>query len=368
MNIACGGLYCLTVDTDGKVWAFGDSGGRRELKLSNEDDFDPYKYLEKSSISYFMGPSIVPNLENISMVSCGEFHSFCVSDIGKVWGFGNCRFLNDELPKCGPTLIEELPPIISLDCGYHHSIFVDESKHVWGLGKNSKGELGLGHTTNIITASLIHGIEDIIKVSCGCDFTSFLTTDGNIYFCGSNAFGQLGFTELTSINSTPILNKELQSIFDIACGKSHTLVLTIEGEVYSFGSNDRYQLGTEYPPKKGIQRVPIDNKSPIISVAAGDYHSFAIEASGDFWIFGYNNAKQLGGGDSLIKVPSLSKQYPFTTSKIVCGPSSSIVQGEKGLCIYGEIGHAKYMNVFLRQYPHIVQSNLQSKQKSARFK
>jgi len=85
MNIACGGHYCLTVDNDGKVWAFGDSRGRNELKLSKEEDFDPFKHLGRPQISYFMGPSMVPNLENISMVSCGEFYSFCVSDVGKVW-------------------------------------------------------------------------------------------------------------------------------------------------------------------------------------------------------------------------------------------------------------------------------------------
>lgn len=44
--------------------------------------------------------------------------------------------------------------------------------------------------------------------------------------------------------------KDAKDVKNIACGPTHTLILTTQGQVYSCGSNDHSQLGHELPRKR----------------------------------------------------------------------------------------------------------------------
>ena len=84
-----------------------------------------------------------------------------------------------------------------------------------------------------------------------------------------------------------------------ACaGGWHSLVLTDQGDVYSFGRHDDGQLGRETTDTDNPTALPgvIDfHGDPIITgVAAGSRHSSAVTDVGGVFVWGSNSLGQLG--------------------------------------------------------------------------
>lgn len=71
------------------------------------------------------------------------------------------------------------------------------------------------------------------------DTTYLLDTEGNVYFIGEDGYDVWGFDG--GINIPIPLN--IANVVDIALGREHGLMLTVDGEVYGFGSNIFGQLG-----------------------------------------------------------------------------------------------------------------------------
>lgn len=70
---------------------------------------------------------------------------------------------------------------------------------------------------------------------------------------GSTVHGELG---LGGIEEEQILTPRklewygAESVVEVACGESHTLLLTKDGKVFSCGNNDYGQLGHDQPRKR----------------------------------------------------------------------------------------------------------------------
>jgi hypothetical protein len=87
-------------------------------------------------------------------------------------------------------------------------------------------------------------------------------------------------------------------VVSVACGKSHSLALTDNG-LYAWGSSKHGQLGL------GRQRLseqrPVLVKAladtVIVSIAAGQYHSVALDDAGQVWTWGWGVHGQLGTRD-----------------------------------------------------------------------
>ena len=72
----------------------------------------------------------------------------------------------------------------------------------------------------------------------------------------------------------------------------HTLVITTKDELYSFGNNCRFQLGSR---RGAYDYHPILlNISNIVDVACGDEHSLLLDSEGQVYSFGYGYFGQLG--------------------------------------------------------------------------
>jgi alpha-tubulin suppressor-like RCC1 family protein len=74
----------------------------------------------------------------------------------------------------------------------------------------------------------------------------FVTKANQLYSCGFNDNGQLGHSDTKSRN-VPCLVTHGQlsggAVKYAVCGYYHTIVLKTNGDVYSFGRNDKGQLG-----------------------------------------------------------------------------------------------------------------------------
>ena len=88
-----------------------------------------------------------------------------------------------------------------------------------------------------------------------------------------------------------------QKFIAVSAGQ-HSLAVTADGAVWSWGYGDSGQLGhgdqqDQWLPKK-IEALA---GRRIVAVSAGDYHSLAITADGSAWSWGEGNFGQLGHGD-----------------------------------------------------------------------
>lgn len=141
--------------------------------------------------------------------------------------------------------------------------------------------------------------------------TAILTTDpeSNLFLCGFGPGGRLGTGDETTrftfvcIEGGGLANKKVVSV---ALGQDHTLAITENGEIFSWGSNKYGQLGYSLPRSNNQDDVPLQKqprqifnsfkKELIIGAAASAVHSVVFSNSG-LYTFGKNEG-QLGLIDS----------------------------------------------------------------------
>jgi alpha-tubulin suppressor-like RCC1 family protein len=149
-----------------------------------------------------------------------------------------------------------------------------------------------------------------------------ITQDNLVYAWGNNNACQLGQPLSTQGATEPMLC-DLKNVNTLALGRYHTLVLTLDGIVLSFGDNRYYQLGTGESPDYRYKPVVIEqlNDKNIVQIAAGGYHSFALTSSGKVYGWGWNAYQQLGIQESVnVSTPVLiDTLQAYTIKSISCG-------------------------------------------------
>lgn len=87
-------------------------------------------------------------------------------------------------------------------------------------------------------------------------------------------------------------------VIQIRCGYYHTVILSREKIVYTFGRNDYGQLGLGHTAQRVFgPKAVIQITSGIDCVTAGCYHTVLVGTNGMMYVFGRNNHGQLGTGD-----------------------------------------------------------------------
>ena len=73
----------------------------------------------------------------------------------------------------------------------------------------------------------------------------------------------------------------------IACGSGHTVVLTGEGEVYTWGRGDDGRLGHGDNGWKYVPRLTHSLTGQVVThVTCGSYHTAAVSSNGDLYTWG----------------------------------------------------------------------------------
>ncbi|XP_061463579.1 RCC1 and BTB domain-containing protein 2 isoform X2 [Rhineura floridana] len=187
----------------------------------------------------------------------------------------------------------------------NEALYATENDEVFGLGTNCSGCLGIGDTQSSTEPQRL-GILCGKKIAClsygSGPHVVAVTTEGEVYTWGHNAYSQLGngTTNQSLVPcqiSTNLLNKK---VIEVACGSHHSMVLTSDGEVYTWGYNNSGQVGSGSTANQPIPRRVtscLQNKIAI-NIACGQMCSVAVIENGEVYVWGYNGNGQLGLGNS----------------------------------------------------------------------
>ena len=177
--------------------------------------------------------------------------------------------------------------------------------------------------------------------ACGQYHTITLSNDGLVHSFGKNQEGALGLGHFNNISlPTPI--PKLPKIKLISCGLYFTFCVDYEGLVWSFGANNFGQLGTgnktNFNVPQKLQDIP-----PVLSVSCGESHTLMITNDENLWSCGGNDFGQLCHGDTERRSKLQKTSFP-DISKISAGKHHSLFQNNKreifscGFNEHGECG------------------------------
>ncbi|XP_070764278.1 probable E3 ubiquitin-protein ligase HERC4 [Enoplosus armatus] len=226
----------------------------------------------------------------VSQVACGRQHSVALTTDGQVYAWGQDSRgqlgLGKREPGASPPQhLRPLSalPLVQIAAGGEQSFALSVSGGVFGWGRNDRGQLGLGDTTDRHTPTPVRCLntKQTVHISCGEEHTAILTKTGAVFTFGSGQYGQLGHNSFSD-EVRPRLVAELwgAKVIQIACGRHHTLVLTDSKRVYSFGCGEQGQLGhgeESHPSVPLPVQLPQDttNGTIIRNIFAGGNCSFA---------------------------------------------------------------------------------------------
>ena len=173
---------------------------------------------------------------------------------------------------------------------------------------------------------------------CGGYHTITLSNDGTLHSFGHNEYGQLGLGHYNNVSlPKPIPN--LPKINLVSCGGFFTVCVDYEGFIWSFGQNKLGQLGTgnttNFNVPQKIQDIP-----PVLSVSCGDSHTLIITTDSNLWSWGNNGSGQLCLGNKENQMKPQKTSFS-NISKISTGVHHSLFQNDKGeifSCGYNRLG------------------------------
>ncbi|AFE03713.1 hypothetical protein COCOR_00800 [Corallococcus coralloides DSM 2259] len=233
------------------------------------------------------------------------------------------------------TCVKPGPALPVLAEGNGHFLVIRPGGTVWAWGNNVLGQLGTGSTaTSEPAPAQVPGLTDIVAVSAGSGYSLALRADGTLFGWGDNTSGQLANEDLATIRRTPVVVEGLPRIAAIATMNVYSLVLGVDGTVWSWGNGRAVPSRVDVPP--GISAVAaeythgvalhetgtvftwytglsagataptrIDSLSDVVAIASGMGSSLALGADGTVYTWG--GGVEPGSRSLPQRVPGLSR-------------------------------------------------------------
>jgi regulator of chromosome condensation len=243
VEVACGGVFSLAMSDDGHCysWGLGESGelGRPVCVLRPDgDDFDQpgilRDHLTPSRMQLCDAAGHQRDVSFVKAIGAGAYHSLVVVGNG-------CKHTDGGLFSCGLNNYGQLglgdesnrvilERVVDLDdttvtaCkgGVHHSLVACSDGRIFAFGRADSGQLGLAR----------------LSVANGGKAGDFSNRPEEVSLSSGTSNGSSSSSAGAGRRDRPVLRTA-----GIACGGNHSLALTSEGDVYSWGYGDMMALG-----------------------------------------------------------------------------------------------------------------------------
>ncbi|KYQ89671.1 putative protein serine/threonine kinase [Tieghemostelium lacteum] len=173
--------------------------------------------------------------------------------------------------------------------------------NIWGNGMKKDGSL--------IEFSELFQRQKIVLISAGAIHAALITNLGNLYTFGDGLLGKLGHGDQESCQIPQLVEyfqKQSIKIIQVSTGGKHTLALSDQNELYSWGGNDSCQLGNgssqsfQSTPQK-IPTVYNNVKCQVERLSCSTTRSAFVTRDGLLFTWGRGDHGRLGHGDTLMQ-------------------------------------------------------------------
>lgn len=375
-QVACGSMHSVAVTADGgafewglllpttrpsedEVWAAKRHGMGRDFMedLSQRQQrivADSWsRYLKNAASEGKAGHELPSGAAAMEVLSSSECHRIATHLPRECLGLEGLR-------------------VLAIVCGFAHSVAACAGGKLLAAGYGEKGQLGNGDRfpsarfimvklpAGCTAAAADAGCKDsdrTLQLSCGLNHTAAIAAPrSELLVWGLGVFGQLGLghgrKEQCLPTAVPLPSEALQ----VACGDHHTVVLTADGAVWTFGHRDAVggQSHVHRCPerKPGLSRCCGQEVETIFAGGTGCFALVKTAAAPEpvLQAWGYNQRFQLGRSTAMLQLqqpgpaalPRLAGAHVRAFSAganhcvaVVDAPSSCVLPPEVGEPFFG---------------------------------
>ena len=302
-----GPRHTSVITKDGSLYTFG-AGSWGVLGHGNEKTVNPQA---PKKVEFFERKGI-----KIKDCKLGEYHSIALSEDGDVytWGYGGKEgyfswMFSQEvgalghgnrkpffIPKKVDFFTELETKVSQISAGLYHCVAVTEDGDLYTWGRGLYGTLGNGSNQYTLTPELNEDFAsfkdegiNIVKIDSAEDYTAVLMDNGEVYTFGKNDRGQMGIgtgigIDMFESSPSPTLvsfeEGDECNISDIYCGQS-TMLLKDE-----FGNAWKTGLRLDYNPKMINLAADSEYDQNVASIACGRKHYVLVNNDNQMFIWG----------------------------------------------------------------------------------
>jgi len=351
-RIAAATLHSLALDDHGRPWAWGRNS------VGQLGDGTTTQRLTPVAVD-------LPALEGARVVSvaAGLSHGLALDDQGRLWAWGGNGLgaLGDGTGtnRYTPVAVDLSPlggaEVVAVAAGHGYSLALDEQGRLWAWGTNLYGQLGDGTGTNQYTPVAVDlSGAAAYSAAAGGSHSLALDNQGRLWAWGPNAFGELGdgtTTERLTPVAVDLSALDGAAVVSVAAGDSHSLALDNQGRLWAWGGNGLGELGDGTTTQR-LTPVAVDlsalEGAAVVSVAAGGFHSLALDDQGRLWAWGPNVFGELGDGTTTQRLTAvavdLSALEGAAVVSVAAGGNHSLALDDQGrlwawgMNFYGQVG------------------------------
>jgi alpha-tubulin suppressor-like RCC1 family protein len=232
----------------------------------------------------------------------------------------------------------------SIAVGVNYACGLDGDGAAWCWGENTYGQLGAGDTTDtdcgffhdlrcVHTPVAVSGGLTYRWLTAGRNHTCGLTTGGTLYCWGANGASQLGTTAALPTCAGGSASRPAQPCADAprvvsfpggtqpplsaaTAGGAHTCALSVDGDLYCWGSDQHGQLGLGGSAQSCAGSLACRAQptrvtgTHFFAASAGYEHTCAMTAADEAYCWGANERGQLGDGTFLDRSRPVAVRRP----------------------------------------------------------
>ena len=191
--------------------------------------------------------------EDIVAIAAAKFHTCALTKQGQLWTWGwgrggrlgHAGFDGDVqhqvMAQIHPCVVAGLSRqrIVAVAAAKHHTLACSAEGNVFAWGSNKHGRLGFSGADSVHTPRRVGNFKhEIATVATANKHSAALTPSGKLYTWGDNTQGQLGYgTSGRACNAIPRIVESVmdREIAAVSMSKRHTVVLTHDGDVLTWG-------------------------------------------------------------------------------------------------------------------------------------
>jgi alpha-tubulin suppressor-like RCC1 family protein len=280
-------------------------------------------------------PKRVEGLTNVTDIAAGMYHSIALRERGAVytWGYNvqGQLGLGDHgggTHRNVPTEVPGVNEAVAVAAGVHHSFVLSRDGTVMASGWNSSGQLGLGDTDDRDTFTVVTGLRGVVDIDAGWQHSISVTVEGGLYTWGrGRAMSHGGDGATQYLVPTKVTGGGIGEavVVQVAAGEHHSMSLTAAGELYAWGVGDRGQPGHGGRENLAAPRVVGGIAGAVTGMSGGDNRSLVTTAEGRVLSFGSGENGRLGLGAGVTEA-----LIPTAIDGITVGEEDEGKEGEEG--------------------------------------